>query len=317
VLLVTFHSGNVRAYADGGGEISKNVLDPVPTDAELRALQFGPGGALWVVNGSKSQSAILGYTGSGSSYSGGGPVAEYPDAEALWHPFDFTFSPDGSECYVSNQDTNVVARFVIAPGGTSMTAAPVAPALQGTFLDGTFVASSRVDLCGVRPTTPVDPQKGGLSVACDPSKTGCCKPTNSVRGVLWTNGVLYVADEVGNAVRVYGLDGTYLGSGSVPSPVHLLEAPGQLYVTGSGGIFIADLASGPPWTLTFPSTPSVALANAAGMTPGANNSLYVVTRESTNAEIYEFALPLEPGEQPTTSFGVHSSPEFVLYVPDA
>ncbi|HEX6699231.1 MAG TPA: hypothetical protein VF101_00715 [Gaiellaceae bacterium] len=314
MLLVTFHSGNVRAYADHGKE-TKDVLNPAPTDAELRALGPAPGGALWVANGSKSQSAILGYSGSGSKYTGGAAIVKYPDAEALWHPFDFTFSPDGSECYVSNQDTNVVARFVVGPGGKSMKAAPVAPVLKGTFLDGTFVASARGDLCKVRATTPVDPEDGGLSVACDPSRTDCCKPDNSVRGVLWTNGVLYVADEVGNAVRVYGADGTYLGSGSVPTPVHLLEAAGQLYVTGTGGIFVSDLASGPSWTLTFPSTPTIALTKAAGMTVGANGSLYVVTRETTNAQMYEFAMPLKPGEQPTRSFPVHASPEFVLYVP--
>lgn len=317
MFLVTFHSGNVRAYSDDGAEKSKAVLDPEPPDAELRALRIVAGGSLWVANGSKAQSAILGYSGSGSSYSGGAPIVEYPAAEALWHPFDFTFSPDRTQCYVSNQDTNVVARFIVGPGGQSMTAAPVAPALHGTFLHGTFVASSSGNLCDARPTTPVDEQHGGLGVTCDAQPTNCCKPTHSVRGVLWANGALYVADEPGNAVRIYGDDGTYLGYGSVPSPVHLLEAFGHLYATGAGGIFISALAPGPPWTLSFPSTPSIQLEDAAGMTVGPNNWLYVATRKKTGAQIVVFPHPeaAAAAEHEPKPFPVHADPEFVLYVP--
>ena len=314
MFLVTFHSGNVRAYSDDGCEKSKAVLSPEPQDAELRALRLFLDGSLWVANGSKAQSAILGYTGSGSSYSGGATIVEYPAAEALWHPFDFTFSPDGSLCYVSNQDTNVVARFVVGPGGKSMTPADVAPALHGTFLHGTFVASSCKNLCKVRPTTAVDEQHGGLGVTCDAKPPDCCKPTHSVRGVLWTNGALYVADEPGNAVRVYGDDGTYLGAGTVPAPVHLLEAFGHLYATGSGGIFISNLVPGSPASLSFPPAPSIELENASGMTIGPNNWLYAATRKPTGAQIVVFPHPEAVGAEPKP-FPVHADPEFVLYVP--
>ena len=261
-------------------------------------------------------SEVLGYSGSGSSWSGAWVIAQYPAAEALWHPFDFTFSPDGSLCYVSNQDTNVVARYKVAQGRKRMIAAAIAPALHGNFLGGTFVASSSGNLCKVRATTPVDEQHGGLGVTCDAQPTDCCKPTHSVRGVLWANGALYVADEPGNAVRIYGEDGTYLGNGSVPAPVHLLEAFGHLYATGTGGIFISDLAPGPPWMLSFPSTPSIQLEDAAGMTVGPNNWLYVATRRKTGAQICVFPHPDAVAAQPEPKpFPVHAEPEFILYVP--
>jgi hypothetical protein len=89
MLLLTFHGapGTVIAYPDGGGEPT-GVLDPPPTGhVELRGFALVPGG-LWVVNGSKGQSAILGYVGSGTKYElATAPTVIYhetePFAEAL------------------------------------------------------------------------------------------------------------------------------------------------------------------------------------------------------------------------------------------
>ncbi len=221
MLLVTFHGGsggqnNVGAYADSGSnigtELSLAVLS-VPDPkllSELRGIQFVADGVLWVTSGAKNASAVLAFKGSGTSYaSTGTPVVEYASVNSLWHPFDFAFDGN-SNCYVSDQDTDVVVRLAVGADFLSATPTPVAPALPpGTYLDATFVASSNGDLPGVPATTAV-PAPAGLEVAFD------CKPSrvsvaNSVRGVVWALGCLYVADEVANAVKVYGPTGEYLG----------------------------------------------------------------------------------------------------------
>jgi hypothetical protein len=194
VLLVSFHGGpgdqnNVAAYTDQGSTTSAGILTPSPpSDAELRGLAVAPDGNLWVANGSKHGSTITAYSWTGSTYVFVATVLEYPAAEALWHPFDVTFRADDACCYVSNQDTNVVARFVY-PGAAP---APVAPALPqtGTFLAGTFAASACGELPGVRQTTAVKVNDGGLAVTCELEAQCCCKVTHSVRGVLCANGAL-------------------------------------------------------------------------------------------------------------------------------
>jgi hypothetical protein len=319
VLLVTFHGGsngqaNVAAYEESGTLIGSSVLEPLPADAVLRGLSLVGGGLLWVANGSKTSSAILAYSGSGSGYSGGHPVASYPTVDSLWHPFDFTFSfdPATRHCYVSNQDTNVVARFIVAVDGTSMTPALPAPALPpaGTFLAGTFVASSDGNLPGVPATTPIPDTAGGLDVTI---KSG--KITHSVRGVLWANGVLYVADEPGNVVRVYDPNGSYLGcSTTLEQPVHLLAADGVLYASAEAGVFSAELNPDQPASLQFPPKPTIALPGAAGIAVAATGSLYVANR--LESRIYAFADASSSSAGTATSFPVLPNPEFLLEVED-
>jgi hypothetical protein len=319
VLLVTFHGGsngqaNAAAYDESGTLVSSSVLEPLPAEAELRGLALVGGGLLWVANGSKTSSAILAYSGSGSSYSGGQPVASYPAVDSLWHPFDFTFSfdPAARRCYVSNQDTNAVARFGVAVDGKSMSPAPLAPALppEGTFLDGTFVASSDGNLPGVRPTTPIPDTAGGLDVSI---KSG--KITHSVRGVLWTNGALYVADEPGNVVRVYDINGSYLGCSSMlERPVHLLAADGVLYASAEPGVYSAKLNPDQPASLQFPAQPNIALPGAAGMAFAATGSLYVANR--LESKIYAFPNVSSSSAATATSFPVLANPEFLLDVED-
>jgi hypothetical protein len=324
VLLVSFHGGkppgvenNLAAYADDGSTIGTAMLSsPPPAGAELRGLAIAPDGKLWVANGSKDTSTISAYSWNGtvSVYDYVTTVLEYPDAEALWHPFDLTFGAGASYFYTSNQDTNVVARFDY-PGGS---AAP-APALpsKGTFLHGTFVASARGDLCNVRATTPVDPHHGGLSVACDPSKKHCCQPDKSVRGVLWTNGALYVADEVGGAIRVYDDNGKYLGDGKIDSPVHLLPSQDGLFLTAKGGVYTAKLDSARPEKIHFSSALKGMPADASGLAFDSTGRLYVAAR--IEKKIYRFIAsgpsdPVWSSDPSWKPLGVPDEPEFLLYV---
>lgn len=312
MILVTFHSGNVRSYSDDGAPVCDAVLDPEPEDAELRAISVAADGRLWVVNGSKKRSEILAYERSGSTYVNPTTIVEYTRGTILWHPFDLTFGPAGC-IYVSNQRTNVVARFTEASGNWVPATSPAVEKLAGEFLDGTFVASASGDLPGVLETTPVDEKAGGLAVAFDST----CTISHSVRGVLWVDPALYVADEPGNVVRVYDADGVYLGcSDAVEEPVHLLASGGQLLVSGQKGVYMSELAADAPAKLAFGSKPFIALDYAAGMAVDKKGRLWVAQRKPPKGEKplilrYPKVAPSSP-----MTIEVAPSPEFVLYVPD-
>jgi len=163
----------------------------------------------------------------------------------------------------------------------------------------------------VRATTPVDPKKGGLSVVCDPSKKHCCKPDKSVRGVLWTNGALYVADEAGGAIRVYDDNGKYLGGGEIDSPVHLLPWKGVLFLTAKGGVYTAKLDPDHPEKLRFSSALKGMPADASGLAFDSKGRLYVAAR--IDKKIYRFLGDSKP-DPSWKPLGVPDEPEFLLYV---
>jgi hypothetical protein len=321
VLLVSFHGGsggetNVVAIAEDG-KSTQEILSPAPpAGAELRGLAIAPDGKLWVANGSKDDSTITAYEWSSSSnvYVSAGTVVAYPAAEALWHPFDLTFSADGGSFYVSNQDTNVVACYA-DPGGQ---AAQLPSVLQGgTFLAGTFVASACGELPGVRRTTAVKTSDGGLAVTCEVDEKCCCKITHSVRGVLATNGALYVADEAGGAVRVYDGKGKYLGHVKLAAPVHLVEWSGTLYASATGGVFVATLDPAHPESLEFAQLPKMP-KDASGIAFDPTPALYVASRKGRTITRYVVGSSKHvPSWQVDTSWkspSFHDDLEFLLYV---
>src|SRR5262249_43348999 len=83
---------------------------------------------------------------------------------------------------------------------------------------------------------------GGLSAEIVPNSTDAAnkskpKVQNSVRGVVFDGGILYVADEVGKAVRMYDpKTGIPWGSSDANGPVHLLVNDGSLVVTADAGV---------------------------------------------------------------------------------
>jgi hypothetical protein len=324
MLLITFHAapGTVIAYPDGGGEPT-GVLDPPPTShVELRGLALVPGG-LWVVNATRGQSAILGYAGSGRQYkpATAPTVIDHetdPFAEALWHPFEFTFDADGSTTYVSNQDTNVVARYAHDPSFTTLTELPENAKLPaGDYLRSTFAASDG-DPPGVKATTPVPSKDGGLKFHVD-EKLDPPAVDHSVRGVLWTNDALYVADEWAGVVRVYDHEGNYLGHGSkLASPVHLLRIADLLLVSARRGIFAAKLHADDPAKLEFPDdkNPTVPLAGASGMALSPDGALYAANRDASTVHVYRSETQDGKLVKAGEPFPVLERPEFVLYVPN-
>jgi hypothetical protein len=300
MLLVSFHGGpgaqnNLAAY---------DTTTPSPEPLTTAALQVPPGGALaelramvvrggqlYVANGAKSTSQVLRY---GLPDAGGhcaflsivvGPTLSNKGhfETSIAHPFGIAF--DGASCFVSNQDTNVVALVAMGGDGPVLGAGSRSAYLNATFpqppalfLDGTFVASQQGDLDHVNvKATDVPAAMGGLGVS--PSAPGSA-PKNSVRGVAVANGLLFVCNEVGSTVNVYAsADGTFLGaSNPIPTkPTHV--------VVWSGGLFVVAGAS--LWWAPLPSVSEPAIALQAIAVPGqpAGNTLGGISFDGATAYV--------------------------------
>ena len=336
MILVSFHGGkgdgagasggaaaggydNLIAYDDAGNELRRPVLNAKGMDlSELRGIHVVPNGYLWVASGGKRASAILCFqrSGSGLAWTGVSTVIEYAGKESpLLHPFDFTFDGQGF-CYVSNQDTNTVARLKVSSDYTKATPASLPSTLPiGWFFDGTFVASSCGSLPSVHATQPV-PLEAGLSVTVQ-RVHGRPKVTNSVRGVLTINGYLYVADEPEGVVKVYSLDGTYRGhSTHVKSPVHLLYTSGGLCVSSGSSIQYASLDPRSPASLAFKAVPSVNIDSVSGMAVDGAGTMYVGSRKANTCWTLRGFSPTTGPTHPPAQWPAKlpDNPEFLMYL---
>jgi hypothetical protein len=310
MLFVTFHGGkpeknphknNVHAYDKDGNQITGSVLDD--TDGvildELRGICFFRN-LLYLVIANKMQNNLLCYEGTGTHYRFVSRFASQATCRGILHPFDLTF--DGAQyCYVSSQDTNVVTRLTVSPDGKTGRPAPIASALVGTFLPGTFVASS-VGTLSDPATTPV-PQPMGLQYSAGGPKK------HSVRGVAWINDALYVVDQPAGRVKVYSKTGEFLGqSNEVETPVHLLLHDRSLYVSGGDQVYSGQLSK-PAGNFTLSALEKVQVKNGGGMAFSNSGDLYVASR--TENVIYKFDSHLNPVK---FSCKLPDSPEFLVHV---
>jgi hypothetical protein len=312
MLLVTLHGGkpgrhesknNVHAYDKDGKKITPGVLEEsegVMLD-ELRSI-YRAGNLLYVVNANRTQNILLCYQGSDTSYRFVSKLVSQETCKGVVHPFDFTFDGAGY-CYVSSQDTNVITRLTVSANGKIGTPAPVAPALpvHGTFLPGTFVASSVGNLCEL-PTTVVPPPVG-LQFSAEKEKK------HSVRGVKWANNALYVIDQPAGRVKVYDHAGRFLGqSNQVESPVHLVEHNGSLYVSGGNEVLTAKLTR-PAGNFMLLPIQGIHIKNSCGMAFTEEGHFYVASR--TENVILKFDSGLKPMKFPCD---LPDNPEFLLHV---
>jgi hypothetical protein len=294
MLFVTFHGGkpgrhphknNVHAYDKNGKLITPSVLDDtegVVLD-ELRGIHAA-GPYLYVAVANRMRNSLLCYEGSKTRYRFVGMFASRETTKGILHPFDFTFDDDN--CYVSSQDTNLVTRLTVADAGKVGKPAPIPPALpaHGSFLPGTFVASSDGSLS--RPATTPVPSPAGLQY----SDTGLKK--HSVRGVLWTNNALYVVDQPAGRIKVYDRNGKFLGqSNVVETPVHLVAFQEKLYVTGANHILHADISSH-PGNLRLMPIPGMRIKNGGAMAFSKRGNLYIASR--TQNKIFKFGPDFKP-----------------------
>jgi hypothetical protein len=335
MFFVTFHGtiNNVYAYDDDGklhNRKSPNVLDAKgQTLSELRGMYLDPvSGLLYVANGAAATSNVLCFHGSGTSYKYASTFIESPAAggpKSVIHPYALAFDGAG-HCYVSNQDSNVVAAFDVSSDGKSASTlfheSPYVSSLNlgGKYLKGTIVASSIGGLPDVKKLTQhlppdVPTSKGGLDVE---PKQG--KVQHSVRGVLTNSGLLYVVDEPGGLVRLYDSSSgqPILNSNPVTAPVQVLIHDGTVYVGAGKQVLSSPIpnpasAIVPPWTLT----PIPALSNlpdsVSGMAFDAQGNFHVAIRQKQ--EVLKFS-PDFSSQTPWAANPLGDSPEYLLYIPD-
>jgi hypothetical protein len=364
MLLVTFHGGkgnivNVYTYATSGSSagtlLTDAALSPAPPDdSELRGMLIA-NDCLYVCNSKKSVSDVTLYSGPSSDGSFtivatliAATFSSKKDKfkTSISHPFGIVFGGTSSDllCYVSNQDTNVVAQVAVTANGHSGSLGTGSQSQyltnqfpKGAFLDGTFVASEKGKLPDVDITaTDVPSKDGGLKVTFD--KDG--NVHNSVRDVAIANGILFVCDEPHEAINMYSLtDGTFLGASNTLSdkPTHLSVHNGGLWVSAGGLLYWAPApaySSSPTLNLgTLTLSPAVPSNETIGgiSFDSANSSatLYIPFQTGTGGSkpggsIYTYAVTQSSASSaPVVSSGalfgptsLSDTPEFVLYVAD-
>jgi hypothetical protein len=334
---ITFHgvdkSYNICAYDDSGNLVTANVLNSASgrkhllKDAELRGIGFAPDGDFYVVNSQKEASQILQFSGTENSDHSRNYKRIFTSnatVDAIDHPFAYTVDPGTGNVFISSQDTNLVTQ-VYGPfgNGTSGSPAPIASALQKiNLLDGTFVASAYTNLPAYSHLSKQEitavPEPQGL----DASPHDGSKVQNSVRGILYNGGRLYVADEPGNALKMYdGASGAYQGDFTMSGPIHLLGVGTKIYVSCGGdqkasppvspSVVCYDSGSATVTTVVNDS----ALTSVSGIAFGADGNFYVADRKAKTVRKYA------PTTTPFTPLGIFigsselpDEPEFLLYV---
>jgi hypothetical protein len=333
--LITFRGeesgdfNNIFAFDDSGNAASPPTILPTggvnPTLQELRGFQaVAP--LLYVVDAHVSLSQVLIYTLKDGAYVYTSTFTSHGQTAAVLHPFDL--APDGSGgWYISNQDSNVVAAFDSTGNPLPLPSSLSSLTNASNFLPGTFVASSVGALPGVPTPAPPDvAQPLGLDV----SPRDGSKVSNSVRGLACHGGVLYVADEPGDAVKAYdlatgGLVGQIVGA-NLSAPVHLLCSdgvafPATLFIgsTGNDSVVTFDLSGGPPSGAVAPTTLiDGEVKHVSGMDFGADGWLYTAERKAM--KIKRFALTyanstLTAAKQSDFPIVLSDEPEFIRYAP--
>lgn len=364
MLLVTFHGGaapgidNVYCYDTTTNKLETDqALRQIDASklSELRGMIYDHG-YLYVANGGKSVSNVLTFQHQGKekpdrfAY-----VADFVDdtvnskghfETSIAHPFSLAFDGAGF-AYVSNQDTNVVARVTVSANSQAGTLNKgcqaqyligeeknLCPNGNCVFLDGTFVASQTGTLHDVEVVaTDVPVQYGGLEVS---PLTG--KVQNSVRDVVIANAMLFVCDEPALVIRIYALPkGDYLGASSAlpVKPTHLAVRNGGLYASAGGGLYWSQLpASSANPTLSFQSVLTPPSGNKIGgisfnQSDGSATAyacLQLGTGGADGGSIQAYSVTqAASGTAPVFTAGAviasspndfKDTPEFVLYLPD-
>jgi hypothetical protein len=320
MLLVTFHGGknlvnNVYAYNDSGGDpLEKAVLkgaDNCLKDGELRGLVFAFG-HLYVANGRKDSNTILRFKGAGTRYEFNGVFASREGVSAinsLLHPYAVIF--DGSTyCYVSNQDTNVVARLKLSDSsGKTVTPAPIPPALPlgGKFFQATFVACSLGQLPGLPPTTPVATSQGLAACVING------KVQHSVRDLALVEGVLYVCDEAADSVKAYDSDGSLKlkSNNTAKNPAHLLVHVGRLFVSGGDAVMASPLGKS---SLEFAAVDGVDEKEPSGMAFNLKgDKFFVADRKKREVHSYDVSSTGTFSNKKKIIANMPDDPEFLVY----
>jgi DNA-binding beta-propeller fold protein YncE len=311
---------NIGVFEDDGTPRKKHplLLDPSP-DAHPLHIARGfalVGDDLYIANAWRKDSYVSRYRRRGDTFHFIDLVVATEHVSAMVHPFDVELGDDG-RLYVSCQDTNTVV--AILP--ETRDPAPVAAHLlktfpKGNFLPGTLVASSQGRLPEVGDRAPLDvPSPQGLQVVLDVHG----KPRHSVRGIIVHRQHLYVADEAGNAVKIFemksGRFAARIKGKKLRKPVHLVLHGDTLFIgaAGTGSILAYDIPKRAPRGKLKARTVIDSKLNApSGFAIGPDGDLYVAER--INQRVRRFSIK---GKKKRTFInGLPDMPEFLVHVPD-
>ena len=311
---------NIGVFEDDGKPRKKHplLLDPSP-DAHPLHIARGfalVGDDLYIANAWRKDSHIARYRRRGDTFHFADVVVATEHVSAMVHPFDVELGDDGM-VYVSCQDTNTVVGVLPKtrkPGPLAAHLIRTFP--DGNFLPGTVVASSQGGLpeAGDNPPRDVPPPQG-LKVLVDVHG----RPRHSVRGIIVFRKHLYVADEAGNAVKVFEMKSGRLVARikgtKLTKPVHLVLHGSTLYIgaAGSGSILAYDITAKPPRGKLKPRTVIDGKLKApSGFAIGPDGDIYVAER--FNQRVRQFS---PKGKKKGTFIkGLPDMPEFLVHVPD-
>jgi DNA-binding beta-propeller fold protein YncE len=311
---------NIGVFEDSGRPRKEHplLLDPSP---KAHPLHIARGFALvdddlYIANAWRKDSHIARYRRNGDTFHYAEIVVATKHVSAMVHPFDVELGDDG-RIYISCQDTNTV----VAVLPTSRKPAPLAAHLEktfpdGNFLPGTIVASARGKLpeAGERPPRDV-PSPQGLKVMLDAKG----RPRHSVRGIIVHRKHLYVADEAGDAVKIFDVKTGKLVArikgNKLTKPVHLILNGETLYIgaAGSGSILAYDIPAKPPrGKLKARTVIDGKLKAPSGFAIGPDGDIYVAER--LRQRVRRFSIK---GKKKGTFIGdLPDMPEFLVHVPD-
>jgi 6-phosphogluconolactonase (cycloisomerase 2 family) len=310
---------NIGVFEDDGSprKIHPLLLDPSPTAHPLHiARGFAlVGDDLYIANAWRKDSHIALYHRHGDTFRFKEVLAKTEQVAAMVHPFDVELGDDG-RIYVSCQDTNAVVSLV----PKTREPAPVAAHLRkqypnGKFLPGTLVASSQGNLPEYGDHTPLDvPAPLGLKVVLD--KHGM--PRHSVRGIIVHRKHLYVADEAGDAVKVFNVQSgellAHITGRELRAPVHLILHGEMLYIgaSGTGSILALDLTSRPlSGELKARVVIDGKLDAPSGFAVGPDGDFYVAERKKQRVRRFS----PDGKKEGTFIDDLPDMPEFLVYVP--
>jgi hypothetical protein len=311
---------NIGVFEDNGTPRKTHplLLDPAPGAHPLHiARGFAlVGDDLYIASAWRKDSHIARYRRHGDTFHFAEVVVATRHVSAMVHPFDVELGDDG-RLYVSCQDTNTVV--AILP--KTRKPAPVAAHLRkkfpdGNFLPGTLVASSQGRLPEVGDRAPLNvPSPQGLKVVLDVHG----KPRHSVRGIIVHRKHLYVADEAGDAVKIFEVNSGRLVARitgrKLAKPVHLILHGDTLYIgaAGTGSILAFDIpAKAPRGKLKARTVINGRLKAPSGFAIGPDGDLYV--GERFDQRVRRFS---PKGKKKGTFIdGLPDMPEFLAHIPD-
>ncbi len=311
---------NIGVFEDDGTPRKKH---PLLLDCSARAqpLHIARGFAqvgddLYVANAWRKESYIARYRRHGERFCFDEMLVTSKHVSAMVHPFDIELGDDG-RLYVSCQDTNTVV--AILP--KTHKPAPVARHLdktfpKGNFLPGTLIASSRGRLPECGEHAPLDvPAPQGLGVVLDVHG----RPRHSVRGIVVHRKNLYVADEAGDAVKVFEIKSgrliAHIKGKKLAKPVHLVLDGETLYIgaAGTGSILAYDIPkTAPRGKLKARVVIDGKLKAPSGFAIGPDGCFYVAERFDQRVQRFS-----SKGKKKGTFIdGLPDIPEFLIHVPD-